>query len=256
MVRYQKAVILAVFSFLAADMCLAGEEERLFHEANSFFQNGHYADALRNYQAILDMGYPNGTLYYNIGNCYYKLQDIGRAILNYERALKWMPGDEDLKANLALANLAIMDKITPRPEFILFRILKGFVHFSPMTVHVILVIALYAAGMGFLILFITARKRIFRLIGYRSMIGFGVLFIIFGLSLISRLRETKKHVEAVILAERVDVVSSPSDEEGLEVFSLHEGTKIRIEQQTGEWLEIVLADGKVGWVKKDVLEII
>jgi tetratricopeptide (TPR) repeat protein len=256
MIRYQKAFILAVFSLLAVDMCMAGEEERLFHEANSFFQNGHYADALRDYQAILDMGYPNGTIYYNIGNCYYKLQDIGRAILNYERALKWMPGDEDLKANLALANLSVMDKITPRPEFILFRILKGFVHFFPMTVHVVLVIGLYAAGMAFLILYITARKRIFRLIGYRSAIVFGVLFFIFGVSLFNRLQETKKQAEAVILAERVDVVSSPSQEEGLEVFSLHEGTKVRIEQQTGEWLEIILADGKVGWVKKDVLEII
>ena len=250
-------VLIITALFLSVVMfSFAGDEERLFQEANTFFQSGQYSEALGTYEAIIDLGYHSGTLHYNIGNCYYKLQDIGRAILHYERALKWMPGDEDLKANLALANLAVTDKITPRSQFILIRILRGFIHLLPLHIHIVLFFGLYILGMGFLILFIIIRKRFLRMIGFRSAIVAGVLFLIFGLSLFSRIQEAKKQVEAVILADRVDVMSSPSDEEGLEVFSLHEGTKVRIDQQTGEWLEIILADGKVGWVKKEVLEII
>jgi len=256
--KSQNGIVLTiVFVFLSGiSLGFAGDEERLFQEANTFFQSGQYSEALGTYEAIIDLGYHSGILHYNIGNCYYKLQDIGRAILHYERALKWMPGDEDLKANLALANLAVTDKITPRPQFILIRILRGFVHLLPLHIHIVLFFGLYILGMGFLILFIITRKRFLRMIGFRSAIVTGVLFLIFGLSLFSRIQEAKKRIEAVILADRVDVMSSPSEEEGLEVFSLHEGTKVRVDQKTGEWLEIILADGKVGWVRKDVLEII
>ncbi|MFC1502514.1 tetratricopeptide repeat protein [bacterium] len=256
--KKRKRIVLSLVYVLLLIVSLgyAGDEERLFQEANTFFQSGQYSEALGTYEAIMDLGYQNGALHYNIGNCYYKLENIGRAILHYERALKWMPGDEDLKANLALANLAVTDKITPRSQFILIRILRGFVHLLPLHIHIVLFFVLYILGMGFLILFIITRKRFLRMIGFRSAIVAGVLFLIFGLFLFSRIQVAKKQVEAVILADRVDVMSSPSDEEGLEVFSLHEGTKVRIDQQTGEWLEIILADGKVGWVRKEVLEII
>jgi hypothetical protein len=86
-------------------------------------------------------------------------------------------------------------------------------------------------------------------------IVFGILFIVFGLSLISNIQESKTRIEAIILTDKIDVLSAPS-EEGIEVFSLHEGTKVRIDLTSGEWAEIVLADGKVGWVKQESLEII
>ena len=201
------------------------------------------------------MGYDNGVLNYNIGNCYYELENIGKSILHYERALKSMPQDENLKANLALANLGVLDKITPRSRFILIRIVDGFIRLFPVTMHTLLVMIFYVIAMGFLIVRIISRRGLIRLIGFRMGIATGILFLVLGFSLLVRSIQDKKRIEGVIVAERVDVMSAPG-EDGLEVFTLHEGTKVRIDAMPGEWMEIILADGKVGWVKKDVLEII
>ena len=223
---------------------------------NTHYQNSEYEKALNAYREIVDRGYESGVLYYNIGNCYYKLQNIGRAILYYERAKRLMPRDEDLKTNLALANLGVVDKISPRKEFLLFRIVRGFTHLLPKTLLIWIVTGFYLSTIGFIILWIVARNRILRRIAFRMGILLGILFLVFGLSLLGRILEEGKRVEGIILADKVDVMSSPSDEGGMEVFSLHEGTKVRIDQKSGDWIEIVLADGKVGWVKSEVLEII
>ena len=84
---------------------------------------------------------------------------------------------------------------------------------------------------------------------------FGILLLISTLSLYSQYRETKTRIEAVILQDRVDVMSAPGGE-GVDVFAIHEGTKVRLDQFSNEWVEIILADGKVGWVKREVLEVI
>lgn len=177
---------------LSSIPCFGVEEDSLFTEAGQFYQAGRYEEALKNYLSIVDMDFENGPLHYNIGNCYYKLQDIGRTILHYERALKWMPGDEDLKSNLALANLSVVDKITPGSRFILIRIIDGFIHLFPMAIHTGLVIGLYVIGIGFFILYVISGKRILKLIGFRLGIAAGVLFLMMGLTLFSRIQAEKK----------------------------------------------------------------
>jgi len=250
-----------IVSFVIVVLCsgikgFAGEKEQLFSEGNAFYQEGKYSETLKAYQRILDMGYESGSLYYNVGNCYYKLQDIGRAILFYERAKKFMPGDEDLKINLTLANLAVMDKIITRPQFILFRIVRGFTHLVPQSIMMWVVVGLYLGFVGSFVVWIVLRKRVLRLTGFRLGVFLGILFLVFGLSLVGRLREAGQKVEGIILVDKVDVMSAPSEDEGVEVFSLHEGTKVWVDQRSGEWMEIVIADGKVGWVKQEALEII
>jgi len=227
-----------------------------FNIANTHYQTGDFQRALEDYQKIIDSGYESGALYYNMGNCYYKLQNIGRAILYYERAKRFLQGDEDLKTNIVLANLAVVDKITPRGEFWLFRILRGFVHLLPKSLLTWIVITFYMLCVGLIILWIVARNNLLRKIGQRMSIFMGILFLITGLALWGRIREDRSRVEGIIMIEKVDAMSSPSDDEGMEVFSLHEGTKVRIDQRSGDWVEIILADGKVGWVKKEILEII
>jgi hypothetical protein len=236
---------------------LSGQDkESLFNEAMGLYQAGAYGQALDTYQRILETGYESGPVYYNMGNCQYKLQNIGQAILYYERARRLMPGDDDLRANLALANLAVVDKITPQQTFILFRLVNGFVFLFPKPVLTWIVAMSYLAGMVCLIGWILSRKRMARRILSRLCFVLAGVFLVLGLSTIERLRQEAKHVEGIIVVEMVDVVSAPSEDEGMEVFTLHEGTKVRIDQTSGEWLEIVLADGKTGWVKEGVLEII
>ena len=248
--------IFVLFLLFPLNPSSADEMERLFTEGNTLYQEGKYREALEFYKKIIDSGYESGPAYYNMGNCYYKIQETGKAILHYERARKLIPGDEDLKANLALANLTVIDKIEARSGFLLFRIVRGLTHLLPTSILVWVVGGTYLGCILFLIVWIVSRKRFLRVVCYRAGLFFGILFLVFGLSLIHQLHEEHQRIEGIILTDKVDVMSAPSVDEGMEVFSLHEGTKVRIDQRSRDWVEIILADGKVGWVKQDVLEII
>jgi hypothetical protein len=249
-------IALGFLILLGASRSRAQGKEQFFLTGNTAYQEGRYEDALASYKKIVEMGFTSGPLYFNMGNCYYKMREIGRTVLFYERAKKFIPKDEDLKFNLSLANLAVVDKIEQREPFLLFRIVRGFTHLMPQAVLMWVVAGSYLMFISAAIVWIASRRPAVRMLGFRLGILFGILFLVFGLSLIGRIRESKDTVEGVILEDRVDVMSAPSDGEGVEVFSLHEGTKVRLDQRSGEWVEIVLADGKVGWVKREVLEII
>ncbi len=257
MKRYSQYIFLTlmIFVFLLKSHSVIAQTGIFFLEGNQLYQEGNYLGALESYQNILDEGYESGSVYYNMGNCYYKMRDIGHAILYYERARRLIPGDEDLKTNLALANLSVVDKIIPHSEFIVFRVIRGFIHIFPQSTLVGITIGTYLITITLLVIWIVTRKEMFRLAGFRLSMLFGILFLIFGLSLLGNERESKTRIEAIILADKIDALSAPS-EEGIEVFSLHEGTKVTIDQTSEEWVKIILADGKIGWVKQESLGVI
>jgi len=259
MIRFDKqwntivALILCCMAFIPV---LGGTQAHLFEQGNQAYRAGEYSNALNAYQEILETGYESGILYFNIGNCHYKLGHIGEAVLNYERAKRMIPGDEDLQANLEIANLSVVDKIEPRETFILSRIVDLWITLLPETVLTIVVSVLYILAIAFLILWMISRHNKLRRAAIQTAIVTGVLFVLFGLALIGRILENKNCLEAVILVDKVDVMSAPMAQGGKEIFVLHEGTKVEIDQQNEDWVEIILPDRKAGWVKKDVLGII
>jgi tetratricopeptide (TPR) repeat protein len=249
-------VLLAASVLAGSSLSAADSNEALFLEGNKYYQSGQYEEALSAYQRILDAGFESGPLYYNMGNCCYKLSRIGPSILYYERAARSIPADEDLKANLAMANLAVIDKIEPMPEFILFKIVRAAVHLVPGHLLAVLLVASYLLAAGLLILWMLARKNAARAAGLRGAAVFAIFSAVFAILLLGQVHETRTRREAVILASKVDVMSGPGEQGGTEVFSLHEGTKVTLDRESGEWTEIILPDRKVGWVKKDVLGVI
>jgi tetratricopeptide (TPR) repeat protein len=240
---------------LAAAAGRSADAGRAFQDGNRLYQQGFYREALAGYQSILDSGCESGPLYFNMGNCCYKLSDIGRAVLYYERAKRLLPGDEDIKTNLAMANLAAVDKIESQGDFLPVAWVNGFVHMIPTAPLAAVVSALYAAGFLLLTACIVSRKRIVRSWGLRLAIAVFAAFLLFGLALFGQERARRLKKDAVILAEKVDVKGAPGPDE-LTVFSLHAGAKVRMDQKTGDWVEIILPDRKVGWVQQNVLEAI
>lgn len=244
------------FGLLMTHVLFADPRSHLYEQGNQFYTEGKFNEALDTYQEIIRMGYENGPLYYNIGNCYYKLGDIGRAILFYERAKKLIPSDEDLKANLAIAQLSVVDQIEPSPDFILIQAANAFFHVIPKSLQFMLMLCSYVLFMAFVILLLLSRSPQSRRIAYRLVWVSGLVFVIITVSFTGRMLHEKKTSEAIILSEKVDVMSAPTSQGGVEAFSLHEGTKVRLDRSNEDWVEIVLPDRKVGWVKKDVLEAI
>jgi len=244
---------LAVLMWDAAPMIA---QESFFEEGNRQYQSGEYEAALNSYLQIFESGFESGALHYNIGNCYFKQGDLGRSILFYERALALNPRDDDARANLELARSLTADEITPLPGFWVLRAANWWVHALSRSLLAAIVGLSYLIGTTALVLLILSRSRLLEMWGRGVAIVCGVLVLVFGVNLVSLELGIGESVEAIVLVDEVSVQSAPSDDTALQVFTIHEGTKTRVDQQSGEWAEIVLADGKVGWVRVEVLEII
>ncbi len=234
----------------------AAAQASFFDEGNRLYQQGEYEGALENYLRIVDAGLESGALYFNIGNVYFKLGDLGHAILYYERSQRLLPRDADVRANLELARSLIADEITPLPRFWLFRVVSWWVHLLPTSLLTVLVGAAYVAAMGGVVLAILRRGAIQADWGRWLAVGGSVIAVILGINLAVQELGLGRPEEAVVMVEEVPVRSAPSDDAALIVFAIHEGTKVRIDRRAEEWLEVVLEDGKVGWVRAEMVDVI
>ncbi len=255
---YVLPLVIACLLFFAAIPLAAqpadGTAER-FAEGNRLYAAGDYEGALSSYLALRESGQRSGELFYNIGNAYYKLGRLGEAILYYERALKYMPQDEDLLTNLQLARLSITDKITPLPELFyqrLWRSLKYAMTFTGWKTAAYIFYILLGVWLSIRVLF---RNRIIRKLSKPLIF---MLFTAAALSFwisISVSRDLESANTGIILAKEVSVRSSPT-EEGTALFSLHEGAKVWIKRRSEGWSEIRIADGKTGWLPQNSYEVI
>ncbi|NQT26693.1 tetratricopeptide repeat protein [candidate division KSB1 bacterium] len=232
------------------------ESDLLFEQGTQLYQAGQIEEALASFQQILNSDVEAGPVYYNMGNCYYKLGEIGLAIVHYERAMRLMPGNEDVRFNLGLANQVIVDQIEVHNDFILIRIWRGFLYLFSIPMFLVTLAGLYVMTVLFIIIRMLTRSGSVRFVFGRLAILSGIVLLILGLSYLARVQDSKNRVEAIILSEKVDVMSAPLTQGGTEVFVLHEGTKVRLDRERDEWVEIILPDRKVGWVKRGVLEVI
>ena len=227
-----------------------------YQEGNRLYQEGDFEEALASYLGLVEAGFESGEVYYNIGNAYFKLGDLAQAILYYERARRLLPGDEDVQANLDLAHSLTVDEIEPLSRFWLFAAVTWWIDLLPRTLLIAVVAASYLVGTGVVLLLILKRGAPVAVWGRRIALTSGVVFLLFGLNLAVREFEVGRAQEAIVLQPEVDVKSAPLDDETLTVFTVHEGTKVRIDRLSEEWAEVVLEDGRVGWVPVEVLETI
>jgi len=165
-----------------------------------------------------------------------------------------MPSDGDLLANLELARSLTADEITPLPGFWLFRAGGWWVGLVPRGALVWLVALAYLVAMTAVILVILRPATVLAAWGRRLAIAGATVTLVLGLNLAVRELGIGADEEAVIMAEETAVQSAPSDDSALQIFAVHEGTKVRTDRRSDVWIEIILEDGKVGWVRADQLE--
>ncbi len=227
-------------------------QDELFEEGNRLYQQEDFQGALDSYLRIREAGFESPGLYYNIGNAHFKANELGRAILNYERARRLAPNDADILANLELARSLGVDEIVPLPRFWLFRVGSWWINLLPRSLLIGLTAAGYLLAAGAvvaLVLRLGARSW-----ARRAAAAGGVVVLLLGATLVARESRLGQARLAVVLAAEVVVRSAPSDDPALRLFVIHEGTRVRVERRSEEWLEVVLDDGKVGWVRAEVLE--
>lgn len=227
-----------------------------FQAGNQLYQAGDYQGALDAYLGLFDEGLESGELHYNIGNAYYKLGEIGRAILFYERAQLELPADESVRANLELARSLTADQITPLPGFWVPRVVSRGVRLVPRGWLIGIVTLGYLALAASLLFRLLSRGPGSRPWTTRVVVASAALTLVFGVNLLIREFELGRAERGVILQTEAAVQSAPSDDPALQLFTIHEGTVVRIDRRSDQWFEIVLEDGKVGWVRAGDLETI
>jgi len=238
--------------FLLFTGVYAQQPRQLFQKANQAYQDQNYQQSIELYQNILGQGYQATEIYYNLGNAYFRLNNLGQAILNYEKALKLNPNDPDIRYNLELANLRVVDRLELPPRFFLFEWWDSLKTYFSLTQLTRLVAILFTLSILLIVLWLFIRRYRLRRWLLTGAIVSGVLFIFWGYILISQSGEYGDRHQAVVLTPTITVMSAP-DEGSTDVFLLHEGVKIRLDEQRESWVKISLPDGKSGWIKtKDI----
>tara|TARA_Y100001954_G_C15809427_1_gene604355 strand:- start:573 stop:3026 length:2454 start_codon:yes stop_codon:yes gene_type:complete len=223
-----------------------------FEFANNAYLEGDYELAAATYEEI-SKEHKCFELEYNLGNCYYKLEEIGKTVLHYERAKLIDPLNDDLRANMLLADLRVTDKIEPLPGVGFERILG--VLFAGKLLGKWLILSLVFWTLGFLLLairFIWKNNLLypFASVGWIIMI---CISLVFSTLLYNTIDRVSTSACAVIMEDKVDVMSIPG-ETGLKLFHLHEGSRGCIMSVEGEWTEIRLDNGNVGWLPTAAIE--
>lgn len=224
-------------------------------EGDSAYMRNDYASAIQIYENLLKNG-EAAEVYYNLGNSYYKADDIAKAILNYERALLLQPGNADIRANLEIARSKTIDKVIPVPEIFFVAWTKSLINSLSVDAWAKLGVVFFILLLISLYLFFFSKQIAGKKAGFIGGIVFLVLVVLSNVFAAQQKNELTDRNAAIVLSPSVTVRSTPS-ESGTSLFILHEGRKVEIKDNTmREWKEIRLEDGKVGWVPASAVEVI
>ena len=221
-----------------------------FEQANAAYNAGSYDTAVVMYQKIIDADMESVPVYYNMGNAYYKLHNYPMAIYNYEKALKLDPSNDDVQTNLAIANLAIVDKIEPMPQPFYVKWWHSARAWLSGDQWAWCSIAFFALLLVALFMFLRSRR-----IGVRKLGFFGgiVFLVVFAVSVVfaAQLKQAAvNHDQAIVMAPTATVKSTPN-ENSVDLFVLHEGSKVTILETSNGWNKIRIANGSLGWLEAD-----
>jgi len=224
-----------------------------FQKANSFYEANNHDSALAYYARIIDAGMKNGAVYYNMGNCYYRLMKPGMARLYYEKAAALSPNDHDIEANINFITSIIVDRQSgdnAQESDFLTSVFYGIHTLLPLNIQLIVTFALL------LILAIIASAMLFKRGLSRLWLAYGaalcaLLIITVGTSAAYKIYAIESKQYAIILSASIDAKNQPSGDQTL--FTAHEGTKLQIRKTVGEWSLVSLSNGASGWVTTSAL---
>ncbi len=222
----------------------ASETAGHFLDGTRQYRKKDYEGAAKSFQAVVETGVANGALYYNLGNAYFKTGDIGRAILWYERARKFLPRDPDLKFNLNYVRSLVKDEAGASSSP-LYRVLFFWNHLLSRPE---ILWAAVLCNLMFWLVFALRRltsRRVVTYIAYPT----ALIAVIFVLTAFYNYYESFFERQAVVLPSSLSVRSGLSEED-TELFLLHAGSQVRIEKEKDDFYRIFFSDGKIGWVQK------
>ena len=237
----------------AAAQPTSSNPDELWQVANTAYNAGNYAQAEECYTRIVEQGLHSAALYYNLANAHFKQDELGKALLYYNRALRLRPNDEDIRHNLEYAEQSTKDSIEKIPEFFLKTWIKSLRGALSCTAWSILSLVMLATALAFGLIYMLAQQLSLRKTGFYLMSVTALLFVVTTAFAWSERNMLTKRSEAIIMNSAVSIKSSP-DRSATELFVLHEGTKVTIGEAIDGWAEVRIADGRKGWIEDERIE--
>lgn len=246
-------ILLLIMPLSALAQSVIDNENVKWDQANKHYADGEYTPAILLYEELLGGGSHSQALYYNLGNAYFKNNNLGRAVLNYNRAMLLDPSDEDIQYNLALATARTIDKIEPAPEFFIKTWFKSIGSLLSSDAWAILSLITFAISLMSIVIWLISTKLGVRKLGFYSAI---CAVMVCATSVIYSQTAYSQQVsssDAIILNSAAPVKSAPSAS-SKDLFLLHEGTKVAVLNTVADWSEVLLEDGNKGWIQTAALE--
>lgn len=224
-------------------------------DVDNLYQKGNYVQAVKGYEKLLKQG-ESAALYYNLGNCYYRLDNIPHAVLSYERAQRLAPSDEDIRFNLQLAQSKTIDNLTPESEMIFVTWYKALVNLFSIDSWAYLSLVCLFISIVALVVYLFVDIEILRKLSKIVLPLFFFFFLINTFFAIQQVYLLDSETHGIIMSPSAVVRKMP-DQKSADSFILHEGSKVRIiDNSMSQWTEIKLSDGRQGWIKADNVEAI
>lgn len=253
-----KHFLLSIFFILCAGTVggFAQDKDSLYLRASEAYGKADYDTAIASFEKIIEISEePTSEMYYNLAGAFFKSGNLGKAVLNYERAYRLNPADSDTKFNLKLLSTRIEDKIAPSPSVVVGSYIDSVTHWFTLRTWVVLSILFFAVFAGLVLLYFLGDRRGHRLGGFYGAL-FSLLFSVFCLVFAFKSNAFILDTSEAVLTAPVSTLKSSPDSSAKDVAVLHSGLKVRATQRVADFYEITLADGVVGWISVDALEFV
>ena len=221
--------------------------------ADDEYTKGNYQQAIKDYEELLKKG-ASVELYYNLGNAYYRTDNITRAVLNYERALLLSPGDEDIRFNLQMARSKTIDKIAPKSEMFFITWYRSLVNFTSVDGWAKTAIISIALALILILYYLFGKKLVIRKTAFYGSLIFLLLFIFSNIFAYEQRRILTRRTGAIITTPSVTLKKTPVANSEYNTI-IHEGSRVEIIDDTmKDWKLVELEDGREGWIQSSNME--
>lgn len=231
------------------------QNEALFNNATTTYNDANYGTAIDNYLEIIENGEHSAELYFNLGNAYYKLNEIAPSIYYYEKALLLKPNDPEIINNLGYAQNMTLDAIEELPETGFAKIYNNLTDFLSFDQWAYVAIAFMVLFVLTYIAFYFFRYATQKRIAFVTSIVSLILSVFAILMAYLQHNDFENHQPAIVFAKETIIKSEPNNRSE-EIFRLHQGTKVNVLDELNDWKKIRIIDGKIGWIPSTDIKIL
>jgi len=221
-----------------------------FLEANKLYQSEKYDEAISIYEELINNNYVSFELHYNLGNSYYRTDNVGFAIYNYHKALKIDPDNEDAKFNLEMSKLKTIDKFDEIPDFFLDNLAFNIANWFNEKTWTIISTIIFLIAILFIALFYKSREVFSKKMFLNLSFLFSIVFVLSFYFANKQSNYQNSMTNGVILSPSAYIKSEP-DENSTDIIILHEGTTFDLLSEENSWNKVKLADGNIGWISSN-----